>query len=168
MLEETKDPVLTLAFDIRGRDFKASGEASGRIKRALEQVGFDWSVIRRAAVVLYEAEMNIVIHAWRGVLSAEISPSRVVIKAEDEGPGIPDIELAMKEGFSTAPAEIREMGFGAGMGLPNIKRYSDSMDIRTEVGKGTCLVAVIEAARAARGDGGPDDVQGRVGDPESP
>ncbi|HCJ10972.1 MAG TPA: anti-sigma regulatory factor [Clostridiales bacterium] len=137
-------PVLTLSFDIQGRDFKASGEASHRIKRTLEQVGLDWSVIRRAAVVLYEAEMNIVIHATRGVLKAEISPSRLTIVAEDEGPGIPDIELAMQEGYSTAPEEIKLMGFGAGMGLPNIKEHADSLEIETEVGKGTRLVAVID------------------------
>jgi serine/threonine-protein kinase RsbT len=132
-----------MSFDIAGRNFKASGEASGRIKRTLEQVGLDWSVVRRAAVVLYEAEMNIVIHAHRGVLRAEITPQNVIVTADDEGPGIPDVSLAMKEGFSTASAEIREMGFGAGMGLPNIKKHSDHMSIETEVGKGTRVVAVI-------------------------
>ena len=136
-------PVLTMSFDIEGRNFKASGEASGRIKRTLEQVGLDWNVVRRAAVVLYEAEMNIVIHAHRGVLRAEISPQKVVIVADDEGPGIPDVSLAMKRGFSTAPAEIREMGFGAGLGLPNIEKHSDQMSIETEVGRGTKVVAVI-------------------------
>ncbi len=146
--QEPSSPVLTLSFNIEGRDFKASGEASGRIKRTLEQVGLDWSLVRRAAVVLYEAEMNIVIHARRGVLTAEIRPDQVIVTAEDEGPGIPDIPLAMTEGYSTAPAEIREMGFGAGMGLPNIKRHSDAMDIQTEVGKGTRLVAVIRVPAA--------------------
>jgi len=136
--------VLKLSFDIEGRDFKASGGASSRIKRTLEQIGLDWTVIRRAAVVLYEAEMNIVIHARRGKLIAEISPSSVTIIADDEGPGIPDVPLAMREGYSTAPEEIRLMGFGAGMGLPNIQKHSDRMEIETEVGKGTRLVAVID------------------------
>lgn len=142
-MPEPSFPVLSLSFKIEGHDFKASGEASNRIKRTLEQVGLDWSVIRRSAVVLYEAEMNIVIHAWRGVLKADITPAKVTITADDEGPGIPDISLAMTEGFSTAPAEIREMGFGAGMGLPNIKRHSDLLDIQSEVGKGTRVTAVI-------------------------
>ncbi len=140
---EPGSPVLTLSFKIEGRDFKASGEASGRIKRTLEQVGLGWDVIRRAAIVLYEAEMNIVIHAWRGLLRADISPDRIVITAEDEGPGIADLSLAMKEGFSTAPAEIREMGFGAGLGLPNIKKYSDHLEIESDVGAGTRLTAII-------------------------
>ncbi len=148
MTAEPSSPVLSLSFNIVGRDFKASGEASGRIKRTLEHVGLDWSVIRRTAVVLYEAEMNIVIHAWRGVLKAEITPAKVTVIAEDEGPGISDISLAMTEGFSTAPAEIREMGFGAGMGLPNIKKHSDQLDIQSEVGKGTRLIAVISVPRA--------------------
>jgi len=148
MAPEVSTPVLSLSFNVEGRDFKASGEASNRIKRTLEHVGLDWNVIRRAAVVLYEAEMNIVVHAWRGVLRAEITPSRVTIIAEDEGPGIADIALAMTEGFSTAPAEIREMGFGAGMGLPNIKKHSDELHIDSEVGKGTRLVAVINVPQA--------------------
>ncbi len=139
----SEQPVLQMSFHVEGRDFKASGEASGRIKRTLEQVGFDWSLTRRAAVVLYEAEMNIVIHAWRGTLAVTISPEKVIIVADDEGPGIPDVALAMKEGFSTAPDEIREMGFGAGMGLPNILKHSDHMEITTEVGKGTRLEAVL-------------------------
>ncbi len=143
-MPEPPGPALSLSFNIEGRDFKASGEASGRIKRTLEQAGLDYSVVRRAAVVLYEAEMNIVIHAYRGQLRAEITPERVVITAEDEGPGIPDITLAMKEGYSTAPAEVREMGFGAGMGLPNIKRHADDLVIVSTVGKGTKVTAVID------------------------
>lgn len=151
---ERGTPALVMSFDIEGRDFKASGEASSRIKRTLEQVGLDWSVIRRAVVVSYEAEMNIVIHAKRGVLKAEIDPARVMVTAEDEGPGIPDVNLAMREGFSTAPAEIREMGFGSGMGLPNIKRNSDSLAVESEVGRGTRLVATIVVPdRAAPGQG---------------
>lgn len=146
---EPTSPVLTLSFKIEGRDFKASGEASARIKRTLEQVGLGWDVIRRAAIVLYEAEMNIVIHAWRGLLRADISPDRIVITAEDEGPGIADLSLAMKEGFSTAPAEIREMGFGAGLGLPNIKKHSDHLEIASEVGAGTRLTAIIIVPVAA-------------------
>ncbi len=151
MASEPTARVLTLSFQVEGQNFRASGEAAGRIKRALEQVGLDWSIIRRAAVVIYEAEMNIVIHARRGVLSAEITPDQVVIVADDEGPGIPDIALAMTEGYSTASAEVREMGFGAGMGLPNITKHSDEMRIETEVGKGTRVTAVIRVG--ACGDG---------------
>jgi len=97
--------------------------------------------VRRVTVAAFEAEMNIVIHAHRGQLRISISPEKIVVVAEDEGPGIPNIELAMQEGYSTAPPRIREMGFGAGMGLPNIKRCADVLEIRSEVGRGTYLRA---------------------------
>lgn len=97
--------------------------------------------MRRVTIAAFEAEMNIIIHAYRGELKVDILPEKIVVIAEDEGPGIPDIELAMQEGYSTAPSEVREMGFGAGMGLPNIKRCSDSLEIKSEVGRGTFLRA---------------------------
>ncbi|MEW6547510.1 MAG: ATP-binding protein [Bacillota bacterium] len=139
---------LVLEFEVRGLDFAAVGEASGSIKRTLQQVGMEASLVRRAAVCAFEVETNIVIHARRGVVRARISPQRVVVEAEDEGPGIPDLELAMQEGYSTAPAYVREMGFGAGMGFSNMRRCSDHMEVSTEVGKGTRVRLVIEVGKA--------------------
>lgn len=138
---------LVLEFQVRGLDFAAVGEASGGIKRVLQQVGMEASVVRRAAVCAFEVETNIVIHATRGVVRARISPERVVVEAEDEGPGIADLELAMQEGYSTAPAYVREMGFGAGMGFANMKRCSDHMEVWSEVGKGTRVRLLIEVGK---------------------
>nr|WP_297198927.1 ATP-binding protein [Thermanaeromonas sp.] len=107
----------------------------------MQQVGFPPELVRRVTIAAFEAEMNIIIHAYRGELKVDILPEKIVVIAEDEGPGIPDIELAMQEGYSTAPPEVREMGFGAGMGLPNIKRCSDRLEIKSEVGRGTFLQA---------------------------
>jgi anti-sigma regulatory factor (Ser/Thr protein kinase) len=134
---------LVLEFEVVGRDFAAAGNAATRIKRALEQVGFSARAVRRAAITAYEAEMNIVIHARRGTMSAYITADTVEIAAVDEGPGIPDIELAMREGFSTAPDYVREMGFGAGMGLPNMRKCADDLTVDSEVDKGTSVRAVI-------------------------
>lgn len=134
---------LRLECPVVGRDFIAAGEAAARIKRALQQIGMGPETIRRAAIVAYEAEMNIVIHARRGTVTALISPDRIDIIAADEGPGIADISLAMQEGYSTAPDEIREMGFGAGMGLPNIEKNSDQLSIHSTVDVGTVVCATI-------------------------
>ncbi|NLI96836.1 MAG: anti-sigma regulatory factor [Synergistaceae bacterium] len=106
-------------------------------------LGVPSSISRRASVITYEAEMNLVIHAGGGILRAIITPEKLTIEAIDRGPGIPDLDLAMREGFSTASDRVREMGFGAGMGLPNIKRNADSLEIDTEVGKGTTLTATV-------------------------
>jgi anti-sigma regulatory factor (Ser/Thr protein kinase) len=106
-------------------------------------VGFQPAIIRRAAIAAYEAEMNIVIHSFGGELRARITPAAVTITAVDTGPGIPDVELAMQEGYSTAPWEIQEMGFGAGMGLPNIRRCADELEITSTVGEGTRVKIVI-------------------------
>ncbi|MDI7246295.1 MAG: anti-sigma regulatory factor [Bacillota bacterium] len=137
---------MRLECRVTGGDFQAAGEAAAKLKRTLRQVGIDAETGRRAAIVAYEAEMNIVIHALRGVLSVEISPECIEILANDEGPGIPDIPLAMQEGYSTAPEHIREMGFGAGLGLPNMKRYSDEFRIESVVGRGTSVRMVIKIA----------------------
>lgn len=134
---------MEMEFIIKGGDFVAAGEAATRIRNILRQVGLDSTVLRRAAIAAYEAEMNIVIHARLGRLKFQLTPKDIVIIAEDEGPGIENIDLAMQEGYSTASEEIREMGFGAGMGLPNIKRCSDEFFLESEVGKGTCLRVVL-------------------------
>ncbi|MGE5587817.1 MAG: ATP-binding protein [Clostridia bacterium] len=134
---------MRLECKVTGGDFQAAGEAAAKLKRTLRQVGIDAETARRAAIVAYEAEMNIVIHAFRGVLAVDISPDRIEIVADDEGPGIPDIPLAMQEGYSTAPEHVREMGFGAGLGLPNMKRYSDEFRIESTVGRGTNVRMVI-------------------------
>lgn len=124
-------------FEISGGDFDKAGEVSTQIKSILKSAGIDSTVIRRVAIASYEAEMNVVIHATDGKIDFILTPESVVIECSDTGPGIPDIEMAMTEGFSTASDDMRELGFGAGMGLPNIKRSSDDFEIESEVGKGT-------------------------------
>ncbi len=120
-----------------------AGTASSQVKRALKQLGVDASVIKRVVVALYEAEVNIVAHAYKGIITADIDPERVFLRLVDEGPGIEDIEKAMTPGFSTASQEVREMGFGAGMGLPNISRNADVLNIHSIPGKGTTLEITI-------------------------
>ena len=130
-------------YSVNGTEFVAIGEASAKIKSVLKMLGVPSELIRRAAVVSYEAEMNVVIHGGGGSMKLEIDSEGITIWSIDTGPGIADIEKAMTEGFSTATDKIREMGFGAGMGLPNIKRNSDVMELESEVGKGTTLKAMI-------------------------
>lgn len=130
---------IRLHYDVDSNDFSCAGEASGKIKKALKDLGFDATLIRNVAIAVYEGEINMVIHADGGVIDAEISPEKVTVALKDKGPGIPDIEQAMTEGFSTAPENVRALGFGAGMGLPNIKKYSDTMHIDTEIGVGTTI-----------------------------
>jgi len=133
------DNILTQQYLIKGWDFTRAGEASCDVKNTLKQIGISQDVIRRVAIASYEAEMNVVMYARKGKMKCEIDTIRIKITIEDEGPGIKDINLAMQEGFSTATPEMREMGFGAGMGLPNIKRNSDSFHISSVVGRGTKL-----------------------------
>ena len=130
-------------FTIAGRDFFHAGTASTEIKSILKSLGVSPDVIRRVAIAAYEAEMNVVMYADRATLTFSMSPEEIRLRVEDRGPGIPNLDLAMQEGWSTATHEHREMGFGAGMGLPNIKRNADSFEIRSEVGKGTRLDIVI-------------------------
>jgi anti-sigma regulatory factor (Ser/Thr protein kinase) len=118
-------------FDIVKDDFATAGEASAQIKRKLKQIGIESALIRKIAIASYEAEINMIIHSHGGVMSVEIDDDNITITCSDTGPGIPDIELAMREGYSTAPQSVREMGFGAGMGLPNISRNSDNMTIES-------------------------------------
>jgi serine/threonine-protein kinase RsbT len=136
-------PRHVIEFAIHEKDFLMAGESASKTKKALQQLGLKAEVVKNTAIIVYEAAMNVVIHASHGQLKIVIVPEEVYILTEDVGPGIPDIELAMQEGYSTAPHEIREMGFGAGMGLPNIKRCSDDLKIRTEPGVGTVLEARI-------------------------
>ncbi|NLY43738.1 MAG: anti-sigma regulatory factor [Clostridiaceae bacterium] len=135
--------MISLHYEVDGQDFALAGEASSNVKKVLKQLGVKPDIIRRVAIAMYEGEMNMVIHANGGIADVEITPSKIVIIMQDTGPGIEDIELAMKEGYSTAPDAIREMGFGAGMGLPNIKKYTDQLQIISEVGKGTRLEMTI-------------------------
>src|SRR5512145_3284489 len=125
---------MKLQYAVPGDDLSLAGKASAEVKRALGRLGVDPGAIKRTAVAMYEAEMNMVIHGGGGVATAELSPDRIVVTMADTGPGIADLDLAMQEGYSTAPEWIREMGFGAGMGLPNMKRNSDELTINSEVG----------------------------------
>ena len=134
------DNIFIQEYSIRGWDFTRAGEASCEIKNILKQIGVSQDVIRRVAIASYEAEMNVVMYARLGTIRCEIDTAKIKITIEDEGPGIADIDLAMQEGFSTATPEMREMGFGAGMGLPNIKRNADDCEITSVVGRGTKVV----------------------------
>ncbi len=134
---------MKLHYEIPAYDLTFAGEASSNVKKTLVQLGVDPVLIKKTAISMYEAEINAVIHGKGGTADIEIDNDKIVIWIRDKGPGIPDIGLAMQEGYSTASDEVREMGFGAGMGLPNIKRYADKLDIETEVGKGTTLTLTV-------------------------
>ncbi len=135
-----------LHYEVSGEDFTRAGEASGAVKKRLKSLGFNPDAIRRTAIAMYEAEINMVIHADGGFCDVDIYPDRIEILLSDHGPGIPDVEKAMQEGFSTAPDNVRSLGFGAGMGLPNIKKYSDEMRIETTIGVGTNLYLTIKVS----------------------
>lgn len=130
---------IRLHYDVPGDDFTRAGAASGDVKRTLKSLGVSPSVIRNVSIAMYEGEINMVIHAGGGVIDVEITESEIIMVLADKGPGIENIELAMREGYSTAPDNIRSLGFGAGMGLPNIKKYTDEFDLDTRVGEGTTL-----------------------------
>lgn len=134
---------IKLHYDVDGSDFTRAGEASGKIKKTLKDIGFPPESVRNTAIAVYEAEINLVIHAGGGEIDVEITPEYVQVILTDHGPGIENVELAMQEGYSTAPDRVRALGFGAGMGLPNIKKYSDEMKIDTELGKGTVMTLKI-------------------------
>ncbi|MHB1391921.1 MAG: ATP-binding protein [Clostridia bacterium] len=131
-------------FDVEKDDFIRAGEASSNIKKILRQLGIDSGVIRNIAIATYEAEMNIVIHSLGGHIELEITPGFIRITSSDRGPGIADVELAMREGYSTATDKIREMGFGAGMGLPNMKKCSDRFGMNSSPGKGTVISMEVD------------------------
>ena len=135
----SSENVFSQKFEITGSNFSNAGRISTSIKEILKEIGIDPSIIIRASIASYEAEMNVVMYAQRGVLTLNITPEKLHLKLEDEGAGIENIEMAMKEGFSTATDEMREMGFGAGMGLPNIKKNADKFEISSTPNKGTTL-----------------------------
>ncbi len=132
--------VIEQTYMVKGGDFTHAGDASSKVKKMLKQLSVDPRKIKSIVIALYEAEVNIVAHAWEGVIRVFIDSDHIRIILEDKGPGIADIEQAMVEGYSTASREVREMGFGAGMGLSNIKRNTDQMEISSTVGVGTTLI----------------------------
>lgn len=129
--------VVEHTYHVKGGDFTHAGSASSKVKKLLKQLDIDPKKIKNIVIALYEAEVNIVAHAWEGEIWIAISPEKITMVLTDKGPGIPDIEQAMVEGFSTASKEVREMGFGAGMGLSNIRRNTDELKITSDVGTGT-------------------------------
>jgi len=135
--------ILTQRYSVSADDFAAAGAASAAVKKTLKQLGFSSDFVRRTSIAMYEGEINMVIHGGGGVAEVEIAENHVKITLTDQGPGIENIDLAMQEGWSTASDTVRELGFGAGMGLPNIKKQSDDFQITSEVGKGTVLIITI-------------------------
>lgn len=134
---------LVYTYDIDGSDFTRAGEASSAVKNRLKMLGVDSAAIRKTAIAMYEGEINMVIHADGGTITVTISDDSITMVLADRGPGIPDIDQAMQEGFSTARPEVRSLGFGAGMGLPNMKRFTDEMKIDTVLGKGTTITMKV-------------------------
>ena len=134
-----QDYSLMDVYDIRALDYATAGDASATIKRKLKQLGVDSTILRRIAVASYEVELNLIIHSLGGTLTLQMSPTEIKLTSKDVGPGIPDISKALQEGFSTASEEARNLGFGAGMGLPNMKRNADEFSIQSEIGRGTLI-----------------------------
>lgn len=137
------DGQLTFRYMIDGDDFTRAGEASSSVKNKLKMLDLSTDVIRRVAIAMYEGEINMVIHADGGRITVTVSDTEITMVLSDTGPGIPDVEQAMQEGYSTAREEVRSLGFGAGMGLPNMKRYTDEMRIDTVVGQGTTITMKV-------------------------
>lgn len=135
--------LLKLSYQIDGDNFSSAGEASANVKKKLRQLGLDNEIIRRVAIAMYEGEINMVIHANGGTAEVTVSPEKIEILLCDLGPGIENVELAMQEGYSTAPDNVHALGFGAGMGLPNMKKYTDEMKIESTVGVGTKVYMVV-------------------------
>jgi serine/threonine-protein kinase RsbT len=139
------EAVFRQEFPVKGGDFAKAGAVACQIKELLKEIGLDSGIVRRAAIACYEAEMNIIMYAREGQMDLAVSPEEVRITVEDHGPGIPDVDLAMTEGYSTATPEMRELGFGAGMGLPNIRKNADVFQIDSRVGLGTRLEIIIRS-----------------------
>ena len=133
-------------YDVSDEDFTQAGVASGAVKQILKQLGLNPETVRKMSILLYEAEINLVIHGGGGSIDVDIYDDRIIAVVTDHGPGIPDLDLAMQEGWSTASEQVRNLGFGAGMGLPNMKKYSDNLDIRTKVGEGTTVTITVNIA----------------------
>jgi anti-sigma regulatory factor (Ser/Thr protein kinase) len=140
---------MSFEYRVTGGDFTHAGYASSQVKKMLKQLGVESTVIKRVVVCLYEAEVNIVAHAWDGIINIDLDTDTIFMKLTDNGPGIADINQAMQKGFSTASPEVREMGFGAGMGLPNISANADIFEITSEPGAGTTLEITINLNSAA-------------------
>ena len=137
------EPVLSVVFELIGGDFSLAGDASSRVKRLLQQAGIPAPIVRRAAIAAYEAEMNVIIHADGGSMRLELHPDETRLTVADQGPGIADVDQAMREGYSTAPDYVREMGFGAGMGLPNMARSADEFEITSSTENGTWIHMLV-------------------------
>ena len=135
--------VVNLHYEVDGENFTSAGEASVNVKKQLRQMGFPPEVIRRVSIAMYEGEINMVIHAGGGEIDVDIAPDAVHMVLRDQGPGIQDISLAMREGWSTAPDDVRSLGFGAGIGLPNMKKYTDEMKVESTVGVGTTVTMTV-------------------------
>ncbi|HJC05176.1 MAG TPA: ATP-binding protein [Candidatus Enterocloster excrementipullorum] len=138
------EDAIILTYDVPADDFTRAGEASSDVKRKLKQMGVGPDAIRKVAIAMYEGEINMVIHAKGGTITVEITTEEIRMTLADVGPGIPDVDLAMQAGYSTAPDEVRSLGFGAGMGLPNMKKYTDEMVIDTRIGEGTTITMAVK------------------------
>ena len=138
---------LTFHYDVDGENFVSAGQASVELKKMLRRLGLPPETIRRLSIAMYEGEINMVIHAGGGAADVDIYEDKIVIRLQDHGPGIADISLAMQEGYSTATDRVRSLGFGAGMGLPNMKRYTDEMQIESSAGAGTLITMTVYLAK---------------------
>ena len=136
-------------YKIEGGNFSKAGYASSEVKKIIKELNLDIKTIKRIVIALYEAEVNVVAHAYSGEMIVDIQNDKIIVKIKDEGPGITDIDQAMKEGYSTASAKVREMGFGAGMGLPNIKKNSDIMKLESQIGVGSTLEIIFNYKKQA-------------------
>ena len=150
MSDPKENATIHLHYDIPGDDFTRAGEASSTVKKMLKQIGLPPEVVRRAAIAMYEGEINVVIHAGGGEMDVDIDKDLIRIVLRDEGPGIPDIALAMRAGYSTAKSDVCELGFGAGMGLPNMQKNADDLLVESKIGQGTTVTIKIDV------DGGSD------------
>lgn len=139
MVTDSWSRAIRYEFNVENLNFQTAGLAAGKVKQILLGIGYEPQVVRRAAIIAYELEMNLVIHGGGGILEVELSPDTIEIIAKDQGPGIPDVDLAMQEGYSTAPPQVREMGFGAGMGLPNVRHWADNLKIDSRINGGATI-----------------------------
>ena len=135
---------IVMSYEVPADDFTRAGEASSNVKSKLKKMGVNPDIVRKVAIAMYEGEINMVIHAFGGTIDVTVSPEEILMVLKDQGPGIEDIDLAMQAGYSTAPDNIRSLGFGAGMGLPNMKKYTDEMKIDTVIGVGTTVTMRVK------------------------